>query len=62
MTNEQTVANAILELVNEAMREDAREGSRFDAEGFSNFFPEEESLIVGAAWEVYNANHDRRSA
>ena len=60
METEQAVATAILDLVNDALAEDSREGGKFDAEGFSNFFPEEDSLIVGAAWEVYSANHTRR--
>jgi hypothetical protein len=48
----------IVELVIEALSEDAREESRFDAAGFANFFPEEKADNVGYAWGWYNSIRD----
>lgn len=48
--------NKVAELVKEAREEDAREGSKFDAAGFANFFPEENKTdpeAVEQAWRVY---------
>jgi len=36
------------------MAEDHREGRRFDADGFSNFFPEDDPELVGEAWKLYD--------
>ncbi len=44
----------ISEIVREALLEDEREGSRFDAEGFSNFCPEEAPADVHEAWLLYD--------
>lgn len=48
------------DLLSEALAEDAREGSRFDADGFSNFFPEEGRdcpAMVAEAWRLYQEHH-----
>lgn len=44
------------ELLNEALEEDRREGSRFDAWGFQAFFPEEDEDDVFEAWRLYQAH------
>jgi hypothetical protein len=51
----------ISEIVKEALDEDAREGSRFDAEGFSNFCPEEAPADVHAAWLIYDDIRSREA-
>lgn len=43
-----------LEIVREALAEDAREGSHFDATGFDQFNPEEKPETVRAAWLIYD--------
>lgn len=45
--------NAI-EIVREALAEDERENGHFDAEGFSNFCPEEDPADITAAWLIYD--------
>lgn len=43
----------VADIVREALAEDEREGSHFDAEGFSNFCPEEDPEDIRAAWLLY---------
>jgi hypothetical protein len=46
----------ISELVREGYAEDEREGSRFDRDGWFNFFPEDlkrDPEAVEAAWRIY---------
>jgi hypothetical protein len=45
---------AVIGLVKEALDEDARAGGKFDAEGFSNFFPEDDPDQVRLAWVIYD--------
>jgi hypothetical protein len=45
---------AVIELVKQALAEDALKGSKFDAHGFSNFFPGEDPDYVGSAWVIYD--------
>ena len=51
MTYEQ---HDIDELVHEALAEDDRSGSHFDAIGFAQFFPEDDPAAVRAAWWTYD--------
>ncbi len=48
-------------LVDEALSEDKREGGRFDADGFSNFFPEYGPVEVREAFRIYEAIRDGRA-
>jgi hypothetical protein len=41
------------ELFKEARKEDRREGGRFDAIGFGQFFPEHDPHVVADAWLYY---------
>lgn len=53
-------ALTVATLLAEALAEDAREGGRFDADGFSNFFPEEgrdNPDLVAEAWRLYQAHY-----
>lgn len=43
-----------IEIVQEALAEDAREKSHFDATGFDNFCPEEQPETVREAWSIYD--------
>lgn len=44
-----------IEIVREALLEDAREGGKhFDATGFSQFNPEEDPETVREAWLIYD--------
>jgi hypothetical protein len=43
-----------IKLVQEALAEDARERSHFDATGFHQFFPEENEDTVRQAWLIYD--------
>ena len=45
---------AIRELVREALAENEREGSKFDADGFANFFRGEDPDKVRDAWWLYD--------
>jgi len=48
----------VAEILAEALAEDAREGSRFDADGFSSYFLEGcASEEVAEAWSLYEAYH-----
>jgi hypothetical protein len=50
-------------MVKEALEEDAREGSSFDIEGFSNFFPEylTDATEHGVEWDE-DIGHEAYSA
>jgi hypothetical protein len=48
----------VIELVIEALSEDAREHSKFDASSFEAFFPEEPIADVAEAWARYCAIHE----
>jgi hypothetical protein len=54
----------VQELLREALAEDAREGSHFDADGWSNYFLEDWKRTPAAvedAWLAYQAHHRRRA-
>lgn len=58
MTIEITREAHIMELLREAHAEDDREGSRFDRDGWGNFFLEDWKRDPGAveeAWLIYDA-------
>lgn len=42
-----------IEIVREALAEDKREGSHFDADSFDSFNPEEFPWRVQEAWSIY---------
>jgi len=50
------------ELFLEALAEDKREGGRFDAIGFAQFFPEDHIDDVRDAWRRYLEHHYRQPA
>jgi hypothetical protein len=48
----------VVEMIVEALSEDARQGSRFEADGFANFFPETNDEDIREAWLEYENIRD----